>query len=298
MVDRTHCLSLPRRRFLAGAAATLFQGAPVLAAGKRLASMSWAVSEMLYAMGVTPIAAAETAGYDDVVGDPATPRETVDIGLQGSPNIEYLARLAPDLIVIQSWQQGLRAALKRCGRVESLEIYTGRGDVYANACDAAHRLGQFAGEEGKADDLVAASDARLAMLGASLRRIAVPGVCLVQMIDNNNLTAFTKGSLFDAVFTRMGLQNAWQAPPSLLWGGSLIGLEQLADTGDALLVLMASPGLAPDETMTRSPLWRALPAVRNGRFVRLPSFWGFGALPTAVRFAGALTEALVERQNG
>lgn len=297
MVGWTRPLSLPRRQFLAGAAATFLQSNAALAAGMRIASMSWAVSEMLYAMGATPIAAAETAGYDDVVGDPATPRETVDIGLQGAPNIEYLARLAPDVIVIQSWQQGLRTALERCGRVESLEIYNGRGDVYTNACDAARRLGELVGESRKADNLVIDSNARLAMLGASLQQNASPGICLVQMIDGNNLTAFTKGSLFDGALTRMGLQNAWRAPPSLLWGGSLIGLEQLADTGDAILVLMASPGLAPDESMTRSPLWRALPAVRNGRFARLPSFWGFGALPTAVRFASALTEALLERKN-
>jgi ferric hydroxamate transport system substrate-binding protein len=298
MVGKPFRLSLPRRTFMMGAAATLFQGRDARAADMRVASMSWAVSEMLYAMGVTPIAAAETLGYDAVIGEPATPRQTVDIGLQGTPNIEYLARLAPDLIIIQSWQSGLRAALERCGRVESLDIYTGRGDIYANACAAAHRLGDLIGEKRKADELVLASDARLAGLGRSLQQVAMPGICLVQMIDGNNLTAFTAGSLFDGAFTRLGLRNAWREPPSLLWGGSLIGLEQLADTGDALLVLMASPGLAPDETMTKSPLWQALPAVRSGRFLRLPSFWGFGALPTAVRFANALTKALLERQNG
>lgn len=298
MVGQSHLPVLPRRQFLAGAAATLFQSGTALAAGMRIASMSWAASEMLYAMGVTPIAAAETAGYDAVIRDPATPHETVDIGLQGTPNIEYLARLAPDLIVIQSWQKGLRTALERCGRVEMLEIYNGRGDIYSNACDAAHTLGDLIGEKKKADDLVITSDAWLATLGASLQQMTAPGICLVQMIDSNNLTAFTRGSLFDGAITRMGLQNAWRAPPSLLWGGSVIGLEQLADTGDALLVLMASPGLAPDETLTRSPLWQALPAVRNGRFVRLPSFWGFGALPTAVHFASALAGALMERQNG
>ena len=41
-------------------------------------------------------------------------------------------------------------------------------------------------------------------------------------------------------------------------------------------------------------LWSALPAVKAGRVVRLPSLWEFGALPTARCFARSLSEALLD----
>ena len=285
--------NIARRQFLSGAAAAMaLRPYPAKAAGPRLVSLSWAVSETLYAMGVAPVAAAETALYDSVVRQPETPASTVDIGLQGAPNLEYLAQLSPDIVIIQSWQDNLRPALERCADVETVDIYTGVGDAFAHARDAARKLGTIAAMPARADGLVLQCDARLEMLRRRLRPGANTACLLVQMIDETNLTVFTAGSLFDGALTRLGLQNAWPGPPSLLWGGAVVGLEQLAEHPDATLILIDSPGLAPDETLTGSPLWQALPPVRAGRSHRLASLWGFGGLPTALRFAEALTNAI------
>jgi ferric hydroxamate transport system substrate-binding protein len=100
----TAAFSLPRRAFMMGAAAALV-GRPCLAASQpRLVSLSWAISETLLAMGALPIAVAEKAQYDEIVGDPPAPPTVEDCGLQGSPNFELLSQLKPDLILIQSWQ--------------------------------------------------------------------------------------------------------------------------------------------------------------------------------------------------
>lgn len=284
---------LPRRQFLAGAAAAItLRPRPADASGPRLVSLSWAISETLYAMGMAPVASAETALYDSVVREPETPASTVDIGLQGAPNLEYLAQLSPDIVVIQSWQDNLRPSLQRCAAVETVDIYTGAGDTFANAREAVRKLGVIAAMPMAADELLMQCDARLTVLRQRLRPVAQTACLLVQMIDESNLTVFTAGSLFDGALARLGLRNAWQGPPTLLWGGAVVGLEQLAAFPQATLILIDSPGLAPDETLTRSPLWQALPPVRAGKSLRLASFWGFGGLPTALRFAEALTDVL------
>jgi ferric hydroxamate transport system substrate-binding protein len=285
---------LPTRRlFLGGVSAFLWSWPCSSRAGaSRLASLSWAVSETLYALGAIPVAAAETQLYDTVVGSPATPAGTVDVGLQGAPNLEYLAQLEPDIIFIQSWQEDLRAALGRCGRVESVALYTGQGDAFINACAATRKIGADAGMDAHAGALIAQSEERLEILRDRLKARELRHLLLVQMIDEANLTVFTGGSLFDGVIRRLGFTNAWTGAPTLLWGGAVVGLEQLAELPDATIVLIDAPSLAPSETLTRGPLWRALPNVRSGRFVRLRSFWGFGALPTALRFAEALADAI------
>ncbi|MFT4001301.1 MAG: ABC transporter substrate-binding protein [Rhizobium sp.] len=286
---------LGRRRFIAGAAATLI-GYPLTSKAapqeRRIASLNWAISETLYGLGITPIAAAETASYDLVVGQPRTPATTVDIGLQGAPNFEYIAQLSPDIILIQTWQESLRAPLARCAPVETIGIHTGEGDVYRHACDAVRKIGALTGRVVESETFLAGVEARFASLRKSMQAKPMVPLYLVQMIDDNNLTVFSRGSLFDAALSKLGLVNAWQGEPTLLWGGAVIGIEQLATDPKARIILIDSPGLAPEEALTKSPLWTTLPAVRSGRFTRIPSFWGFGALPTTIRFAETIASSL------
>ncbi|MGV1793351.1 ABC transporter substrate-binding protein [Rhizobium sp. A37_96] len=286
---------LTRRRFIAGAAASL-AGYPLAskaaAAERKIVSLNWAISETLYALGITPIAAAETASYDLVVGQPRTPAATVDVGLQGAPNFEYIAQLSPDIILIQTWQESLRAPLERCAPVETIGIHTGEGDVYQHACDAVRKIGALTGRAAESEAFLAGVEARFASLRKNVQARSVAPLYLVQMIDDNNLTVFSRGSLFDAALSKLGLINAWQGEPTLLWGGSVVGIEQLAADPKAGIMLIDSPGLAPEEALTKSPLWATLPAVRSGRFTRIPSYWGFGALPTSVRFAETVASSL------
>ena len=44
--------------------------------------------------------------------------------------------------------------------------------------------------------------------------------------------------------------------------------------------------------LSRSVLWRALPAVAGGRVFQLPRMNPFGGAPSALRFAAALQSAL------
>ncbi|TXI04159.1 MAG: hypothetical protein E6Q76_12805, partial [Rhizobium sp.] len=210
---------MTRRCFVAGAAAIASGYPPQSRAAPvppRIVSLNWAISETLYVMNVTPIAAAETASYDLVVGQPKTPAATVDIGWQGAPNFEYIAQLSPDIILIQTWQEALRASLERCAPVATVAIQTGDGDVYRRAVDAVRRIGALTGKAAKAEAFLAASESRFASLRAEIGPRPMPPLYLAQMIDDNNLTVFSAGSLFDAVLSKLGLTNAWQGQPTLL----------------------------------------------------------------------------------
>ncbi|MDM9627702.1 ABC transporter substrate-binding protein [Rhizobium sp. S152] len=281
--------STPRRSFLIGAAAAII-GPPSLAAPQpRIVSLSWAISETLLAMGTLPIAVAEKGQYTEIVVDPPVPVSVVDCGLQGSPNFELLSQLKPDLILIQSWQSELTSNLERIAPVATIEIYTGKENALDAAVKATSVLGTIIGFEEAAASLVERINTRFALLSQQHR----PGpVIITQMIDDVSLTAFTVDSLFGSALSRLGFKNAWTAAPTLMWGGSIIGVEQLAEIPDATVLLIDAPGLAPTEKLTQSTIWKILPAVKEGRFHRLPAFWGFGALPTALRFAEAATTVM------
>ncbi|MFG1330139.1 ABC transporter substrate-binding protein [Xanthobacter autotrophicus] len=162
----------------------------------------------------------------------------MDVGLQGAPNMEALAALAPQLIVIQAWQQQQRPRLERCAPVESLTIFTGTGDAYAHASDATRHMGEPLGCPERGMALIAACDATLAACRAQLGAHNGRPLCLAQVIDRNVVSLFSAGGLYPSVLDRLGLVNAWRGAPNLLWGGTRVGIERLTQVPEARLVLI------------------------------------------------------------
>lgn len=263
-------------------------------ANPRIVSLNWAMSETLYAMGIKPIAAAEIAGYERTVGYPPTPPGIIDLGFQNNPNLELLSRLDPDLILIQSWQAAGKPILQRFAPVESFTLYDrGKGDPVEAARDAAIRMAELCGNAAAGSDLLSRVDQSFAACGGRLSTMEQRPILLVQALSRSNLVVFTGGSLFDSTMRRIGLQNAWSKPPTLLWGSTQIGVDALAAYPQARIVWIASPDGASSDALFRSDLWRQLPQVANGNVLRLPLIWGFGALPTAERFARLITARLM-----
>ena len=72
---------------------------PALSA-PRIVTLDWTIAETLMGMGVAPQAVAQLSAYHDWVAEPALPDTVVDLGLRTQPNLELLADLQPDLILI------------------------------------------------------------------------------------------------------------------------------------------------------------------------------------------------------
>jgi ABC-type Fe3+-hydroxamate transport system substrate-binding protein len=108
--------------------------------------------------------------------------------------------------------------------------------------------------------------------------------------DARHVRTFGRDSLFGSVLERLRLVNAWRTATRFR-ATATVGLERLAEMPDAALVVVdpVPPGVwaALDE----SPLWHALPSVRDGRVIRLDAVNPFGALPAARRFAELLAGA-------
>jgi iron complex transport system substrate-binding protein len=285
-----------RRRFAAvaaGLALAPFGRRPCAAApaARRIIALDWGVAETLVALGHPPLGAAEIPNYDREVVTPPMPAEVVDVGLRLSPNPELMQALDPDLILINAAQEYMRSSLADFAPVETIAIYADIGQPYRLSCEAASLLAERSGDPAAAKRLLAEADAVMAASRAKLKSYDGRPLYVIEFEDGRHVGVAGRTGLFQGVLDQLGLRNAW-AGEGGSWGVGYIGIEDLLSDVEARIVYMTPLPEEAKRTIAESALWRRLPPVRARRVTALPPIWAYGALPSAIRFAKSLTEAL------
>lgn len=83
----------------------------------RVAALNWDIAEQVLALGVTPIAMPDIGEYRQWVMKPEVPDSVMDIGSRVEPNLQRLASLKPDVIIIASPQLDLMPRLQQIAPV-------------------------------------------------------------------------------------------------------------------------------------------------------------------------------------
>ena len=274
-------------------------------AAPRLVVLDWGLLETLLALGVTPMGAAEIDAYNASVVTPLTPSKVADVGLRLAPSLELMQRLAPDLILINSSQESQRAMLERIAPVRAYAVYTDAGAPYRHSQEVTLQLAQLCGRPEAGHALIDATEQALAASRARIaahrsRRLqespsnAPRPLYLIRFFDARHIGVYGARSLFQDVLDALDVANAWQGPTDY-WGIGVAGLETLAASPTADLFYFEPVPHGVASTLASNRLWHALPAVAEGRVTTLPPFWGFGMLPSAARFADALSTALTQQ---
>ncbi|WP_104205379.1 iron-siderophore ABC transporter substrate-binding protein [Billgrantia saliphila] len=254
-----------------------------------LVTLDWTLAETLVALDAPPRAVAQVDDYHTWVQAPPLPDTVIDLGLRSQPNLERLASLAPDRILISPMFANLAPRLQRIAPVDLLTLYTPGRDNWQEMLELTRRLGELANRPEAAERLIADTEARLETLRQRLPATPSP-LLVVQFMDARHVRVFGGNGLFQAVLERLGVENAWQGNTNA-WGFSLVPLERLVSI-DARLVVVEPFPIGVEEQLADSGLWQYQPSVRDGSWVALPPVWSFGALPSAQRFAELIVTAL------
>jgi iron complex transport system substrate-binding protein len=244
------------------------------------------------ALGRPPAGAAEIADYNRTVVAPPMPASVVDVGLRLAPNQELMQTLKADLVLINPAQEYMRDLLTPFGTVEAIAIYGPAGQPYRLSCEATARLARMLGEPALGTALLTQAESTMAQIRTQLRDYDGRALYVVTFIDGRHVGVAGSKSLFQGVFDQLGLRNAWPGDGGE-WGVSPIGIEGLAADRDARLLYLQPVPPEARRALRENPLWQRLPFVREGRVAALPPLWSFGALPSAMRIAHQLGQALM-----
>lgn len=289
-------MSATRRTILAGLAAWPAR-ASAAGAQPRIVAVDWALASTLVAMGRPPVGVSEPDLYRRWVTEPALPPGVADVGLRVQPNLERVAALRPDLILIGPLSEPARPGLERIAPVVQHSAFTASRHPLEAARAITLDLGRRSGGEPPAEALLARMEAAFDVARARLAGQAGRGLLLVSLLDERHLNIHGRRSLFGDVLARLGLANAWEGETSP-WGTSAVGVEALALHREADLVVLEPVPPGAESVLVRAGLWRSLAALRQGRIVRLPAAWAFGDVVAAARFAGLLCDRLAPAQRG
>lgn len=252
-----------------------------------VAVIDWGLLETCLAIGAMPAAATELRQFRQIAMEPVVPDSVVDLGLRGTPNIELLRLVAPDIILISGFYEYQRNVLERVATVLALPVYEAGKPPYRFAETAALALGARLGRSPEAAHYVRSVAAELAERRTRFGKLALYPVFVISLGDARHFRAFGADSMFGDVLGRLGLSNAWTDTTSYS-AAAPVGLEALARIPEASIAVVGP--VPPDvrRTLGDNALWNALPAVRDGRVAMLEPINHFGTLPSALRFARLL----------
>ncbi|AGT11378.1 siderophore ABC transporter substrate-binding protein [Paracoccus aminophilus] len=294
------------RRFILAAAMSTGFALPVLAeptietargpvdlgaVPQKLVVMDVAAIDTLQAMEVPIIGIPGKVNLSYVKTDGLT-----DVGTLFEPNLETIAGLAPDLIIIGGRSAAKFDDVAQVGKAVDMTIGT---DLMKEAEARIATYGALFGKEDKAAEMKAALDAKTAKLQEAAKD---KGSLLVVLTNGPKMSAYGKGTRFGWLHDVTGLP---EAAPNLKTEGShgeAISPEFIAEKNpDWLFVLdrgvaVGQESQSAGETL-KTPLIEGTNAFKNGHVVYLPAsemYIGGGGYQAMSIMLDAMTEALAK----
>jgi iron complex transport system substrate-binding protein len=218
----------------------------------RVVSLLPSFTEILFAIGAGDRIVGRTTWCDY----PPAALNIPSVGDGLPPNVEAVAARKPDLVVLYNSGPNVTAAQQ----LERLGIKTVLLDLnrLEDLGPATRRLGELTGLQPRADSLAAAMDS------FTYRPLPPPTASLALVVWDNPPIIIGRGSYLDQLAALAGARNVFDdvTAPS-----AQVSLETIAARNPQWIAVLSDSGTPP--AFARRREWRAVPAVRDGRFLLL-----------------------------
>jgi iron complex transport system substrate-binding protein len=273
------------------------------APAERVVALEWTYAEDLLALGMQPVGLADIAGYGNWVRIPeALDAGVADVGTRQAPNLEQIAALQPDLILVPSFRADANyEALSAIAPTLAFDPYPTDAGIsqYDEMVQTFETIARAVGREAEAQTVL---DALEQTFAAEAERIAAAGEAgapfvLAQAFSGGSgaeVRLFTENAMATQIVERLGLENAWQDTTFQQFGFSTVSVEALPELGEAhfFYVVQDQDNVFASDAVR--PLWDELPFVRAGRAHALGgNTWLFGGPRSAELLATLVADTML-----
>ncbi|MET7872871.1 iron-siderophore ABC transporter substrate-binding protein [Streptomyces cyaneofuscatus] len=280
---------------------------------QRIAVLEWQQIEDALTLCVTPVAVSDAKGYRTWVSAEKLPQGVTDIGTREEPDLDTLAAAKPDLVVVEAFDakdETLLALEKR-----GIPVMATRGanpkDPIGNVRDVFNLIGTATGRTERAKQVIGEFDDHLAEAKKQVADADLPTKDFVFFdgwLQGGNLTVrpYGEGALFTAIGEELGMKAAWTDDINKAYGDGGVdpsyGLAQtdvegLTGVGKANLFYANDEGAGGYvKALEKNPVWKSLPAVKEGRAHSFPSsVWGAGGPRSCEQAIDAYVDVLTKK---
>jgi len=274
---------------------------------KRIVALEWTYAEDLVTLGVQPIGVADTEGMKKWVNlkDLELSENVTDVGQRGSPNLETIAKIQPDLIIGTDYND--KPIYDRLNEIAPTLLLS----PYPKQAENTGQLERMQQEFMEMADIVGRHDQGVAVLNRLNQTFEEASRTLAQTNVSDNKFVVAAGYTFeDSTFLRlytdngiaveilegMGLENAWDVDYAQ-YAYSDVGLENLAKVEDANFFYIAQNDDDIFKTTYKdNPVWKNLRFVQEGRVYPIGGdTWVAGGPISAELIAEKIVAAVIER---
>ncbi|MEA9390264.1 ABC transporter substrate-binding protein [Acerihabitans sp. TG2] len=259
-------------------------------------SLDLAITESLLGLGIAPIAVANKRWYQKFIINPQLPDSVQEAGLPNEPNLELLETLRPDIILCSHAQAQVNSRLQQIAPVAAMDIFSPNRSPWLAAQQMITRLGNYASVTRASQKLNAKASDQLTATGSALKKYRGRPLFLARINDDGrHLLLFGRKGMYDDLLKRMGFQNAYEGNTNS-WGGAVVGLDYLLKQPDARLIFFSNRQERSNvNDLFSSPLWQAIPLIKEGRYSRMSRLYPSGGLLCAMHFLNELERAMKEQ---
>jgi iron complex transport system substrate-binding protein len=271
---------------------------------KRIVVLEFMFAEALLSLDLTPVGMVDTAYYPSWIGYGVERMQSVpDVGTRQEPSLEAIAALKPDLIIGVGFRHApIFGALKsiaptvlfqfspdmQLDGAQATQLEWARRIFDTIGCITGRTL-QAQAVERQLDEGLTRDARRLADAGRTHADFAL----LQELGLPDRYWAYTGNSMAGGVARKLGV-TLWPAQPTRE-GTRYVTSEDLLTRAQTSVLLTSATG--PEvklDAKLHSPVWRFVPARRQGRVTLVErNVWGFGGPMSALKLSHALTDALL-----
>lgn len=261
---------------------------------RRIVALEWLPVELLLTLGVTPYGVADIPNYRLWVNEPKLPDSVIDVGLRTEPNLELLTEMKPSYLFWSADYGSMATTLARIAPGRGFNISDGKNPL-ALARQSLMEMGTLLDIEDRAARHLQQFDRFIADRKPCFARRGGRPLLLISLLDARHMLVYGTNCLIQPILDDYGIVNAWQGKTNF-WGSEVVGIDRLGDFRDADVICFDHGNAAEMQDLMATPLWQALPFVRQGRFQRAPAVWFYGATLSAMNFVRILDRALGGRK--
>lgn len=224
----------------------------IAAPAQRIVSLSPVTTELLFALG----AGTRVVGRTHFDRYPDAALAVPDLGNGMQPNVEAIVGVHPDLVIIYAGQSNRAAAMQlRKTGINTLSI---RDDHISDFRRTVELIARATGDTIAGKAIADSVERSLASVSARPRP-AKPVTVFWHVWDSPILT-IGRGSYLDELVTIAGAKNVFGDLPE---PSPQVTLEEIVRRNPDFILV----GAESNKKLRASPLWRSVPAVREGRLL-------------------------------